>query len=664
MVKQKVEDGSDLLEQETGNHILACLSESPANAKTIRKAAQMAEAFHGILTVLFVKTENSPIFSEGEQENLRNNFHLAEDLGAQIVTVYGGSIPEQIAEYVKVSGISKVVLGRSPKKQSLWRSRDLTEQIMGLLPTVDFYVVSQEDLPSEAHSKHLIGKPVLIMEDVLKTILIFCGATGAGIWFSFKGFDEENIIMLYLLGVLLTSLSAHGPIYGLAASVGGVLLFNYLFTPPFYTFYFEDESYLITFLVMFTASFITSSLTMRIKKQAHEAVRKAHHTEILLETSQKFQQAEGKADICQEAACQIYRLLERTALVYPVQGDTLGQPLTAADQDTDMTVYLLPQERQTAHWVWQHNQPAGAGTETFRDRKCMYLPVWSHDTVFAVAAAAMDQKPNIEQFYEKSLFIAMLNECALVLEKEAVNESKKQISIQAQQEQLRANLLRAISHDLRTPLTSISGNAGILIDNGAALDEQKKMRLYIDIYEDSIWLIQLVENLLSVTRIENGSMDLHMEAELIEEIIQEALRYLERKSSEHPVHVQISDDLLMAKMDSRLIIQVLINLVDNAFKYTPAGSPISIGAKREGEWVAIQVADEGLGIPDEHKSHIFEMFYTIGNRSGDNRRSLGLGLSLCQSIINAHGGIIYISDNVPHGTIFTFTLPAEEGSIL
>lgn len=657
-------DGSGLLEQEMENHILACLSESPANAKTIRKAAHMAESFQGVLTVLFVKTESSQMFSEEEQESLRNNFRLAEDLGAQIVTVYGGSIPEQIAEYVKLSGISKVVLGRSPKKQGLWHSRNLTEQIMGLLPAVDFYVVSQEELPYKARSKHLPGKPVLILWDILKTILIFCGATGAGIWFSFNGFDEENIIMFYLLGVLLTSLSTNGLIYGLAASVGGVLIFNYLFTIPFYTFYFEDESYLITFLVMFTASFITSSLTMRIKKQAYEAVRKAHHTEILLETSQKFQQAEGMADICQEAACQIYRLLERTALVYPIQGDTLGNPLVASDPGTDMTDYLLPQERQTAYWVWQHNQPAGAGTETFRDKKCMYFPIWSHNTVFAVAAAAMDQKPNIEQLYEKSLFIAMLNECALVLEKEAVNESKKKISLQAQQEQLRANLLRAISHDLRTPLTSISGNAGILIDNGAALDEQKKMCLYIDIYEDSIWLIQLVENLLSVTRIENGSIDLHMEAELIEEIIQEALRYLERRSSEHPIHVEMSDDLLMAKMDSRLIIQVLINLVDNALKYTPTGAPISVSAKREGEWVVIQIADEGPGISDEHKSHIFEMFYTIGNRSGDNRRSLGLGLSLCQSIINAHGGIIYISDNIPHGTIFTFTLPAEEGTIL
>ena len=221
-----------------------------------------------------------------------------------------------------------------------------------------------------------------------------------------------------------------------------------------------------------------------------------------------------------------------------------------------------------------------------------------------------------------------------------------------------------ISHDLRTPLTSISGNAGILIDNGSVLDEQKKMRLYIDIYEDSIWLIQLVENLLSVTRIENGSMDLHMEAELIEEIIQEALRYLERRSLEHPVHVQLSDDLLMAKMDARLIIQVLINLVDNALKYTPSGSPISVSARQEGKWVVIQIADEGPGIPEKHKSHIFEMFYTIGNRNGDNRRSLGLGLALCQSIINAHGGTINIRDNIPHGTIFTFTLPAEEGTIL
>lgn len=262
--------------------------------------------------------------------------------------------------------------------------------------------------------------------------------------------------------------------------------------------------------------------------------------------------------------------------------------------------------------------------------------------------------------FEKNLTVAILDECGLALEKELTARAKQQIEELAHQETLRANLLRAISHDLRTPLTSISGNAGILMENGAVLDEEKRRYLYRSIYDDSMWLINLVENLLSLTRMGNGSVSLNIRPELLDEVFHEALSHLDRNAEQHHISVELEDDLLMADMDARLIVQVVINLVNNAIKYTPAGSHISLSAVRAGPFVQVEVSDDGPGIADSAKQKIFDMFYTADNSRGDGRRGLGLGLSLCRSIITAHGGEISVQDHQPHGSVFRFTLRASE----
>ena len=243
--------------------------------------------------------------------------------------------------------------------------------------------------------------------------------------------------------------------------------------------------------------------------------------------------------------------------------------------------------------------------------------------------------------------------------KEYARESA-QAAMQIEKEQLRADLLRSISHDLRTPLTSISGNASNLLSNENEFSQEIRMQIYRDIYDDSIWLIKLVENLLSVTRIEDGRMDLRMSAELMDEVIAEAMRHTDRNRDGRKIEVSSDEEFILGKMDARLIVQVVINLVDNAVKYTPEGAQIRIHTGKKDGMVVVSVSDTGPGIPDEQKSKVFDMFYTGTNRAADGRRSLGLGLGLCRSIIRAHGGEIWVSDNKPQGAVFTFTLPAEE----
>jgi two-component system sensor histidine kinase KdpD len=452
--------------------------------------------------------------------------------------------------------------------------------------------------------------------------------------------------------------------YSAISSVLSVLLFNYFFTKPHFSLQAYDPGYPVTFLIMLTASVITSTLTKRIKEQARQSAQKAHRTEVLLETSRKLQQAKNKEDILSETAHQMVKLLDRTVIFYPSHQNSLAGPMFFLKKDSPVgrQTYLGIEERAVAEWVYKNNKRAGATTNTLSAAKCLYLAVRGSGAVLAVVGVAMDRETPLEAF-EKNLLIAMLGECALALEKEEMNEAQKQISIQMQQEQLRANLLRAISHDLRTPLTSISGNAGILMGNSKVLNEAQKQGLYTDIYDDSMWLINLVENLLSITRIDNGTLNLNMQPELLEEVITEALLHINRSSEEHHIKTVLNVELLMARMDSRLIIQVIINIIDNAIKYTQPGSNIIISAKRDGQSVLVEISDDGSGISDDAKANLFNMFYTADNIRGDGRRGLGLGLSLCKSIIHAHGGTIYVKDNVPQGTVFGFTLQAEEVNV-
>ncbi|WP_433747252.1 DUF4118 domain-containing protein [Paenibacillus amylolyticus] len=649
-------------EYDSKEHIVVCLSSAASNKKVIRTAARMAAAFHGYFTAIFVETPETKELTQKNRTELRENIRLAEQMGAQIATMYGDDIAGQIAEYVKTSRVSKVVLGRSPYKKRRLANVNVVDKLTALLPNTEIYIIpyTQSFIYKPIYAKY----PKLSLADLTRTVVILGICTIIGLWFKDLNFREANIITVYILGVLLHAIVTKGRWYSTLFSVMSVLVFNYFFTEPYFSLKVYDSGYPVTFLVMLAASFITSTLTMQVREQARQSAQKAYRTEVLLETSRKLQQAKDSSAIINEMAHQMVKLLDRTVIFYSVEVDGLSTPQVFPKKEpaSDQGNYTGGNERTVAEWVLKNNKRAGATTDTFSSAKCLYHAVRGGEQVFAVAAIVMEHEEPLEVF-EKSLMIAMLGECALALEKEKLNEKQKQISIQIQQEQLRANLLRSISHDLRTPLTSISGNAGILLKNSTVLNEELKRGLYTDIYDDSMWLINLVENLLSISRIENGTLNLNFQAELIEEVISEALLHVNRNSERHIIQTELEDELMMARMDSRLIVQVLINIVDNAIKYTQDGSHIKISARRERQSIVVEISDDGPGIPEEAKARLFEMFYTVDNIHGDHRRGLGLGLSLCKSIISAHGGTIGVENAVPQGTVFYFTLKAEEVNV-
>lgn len=645
----------------TNEHILICLSSSPSNAKVIRTAARMSAAFHGTFTALFVETSTTSKLTDKNRMHLRSNLKLAEQLGAKIATVYGENVAEQIAEYAKASGVSKIVLGRSTNKKRGLPKQSFIDRLIQLAPSIDVYIIPDSYKKNNIKDKIRFKYPLITLADSLKTLIILAFATLLCLWFYQFGFSQANIITVYILGALIITVYTKGKVYSTTASLVGVLILNFFFAHPDFTFQAYDKSYPVTILITFIAVAITITLTMRTKQQSHFNAIKARSTEVLLETSQKLQRAETKDQIYRAMGTQMQKLLNQTVIIYPVSNEkTLCEPLLYENQNkTPAQSLITTSERSVAEWVLKNNKNAGATTSTFPGSKCMYFAVRGHDEVFAVVAFTMKDTPPIEA-YEKNLLISMLGEFGLVLEKDKINEVKNEIYVQAQREQLRANLLRAISHDLRTPLTSISGNAAILMGNSNLLNEDKKMLLYTDIYDDSMWLINLVENLLSVTRIEDDAININMQPELLDEVITEALQHINRKSVEYHITTNLSDDLLMAKMDSRLIVQVIINIVDNAIKYTDPGSNIDITTKKIDDKILVEISDNGTGISDEDKKKLFDMFFTANKNKGDSRRGLGLGLSLCKSIIHVHGGEISVKDNIPHGTVFSFTLQATE----
>lgn len=644
----------------TDEHILVCLSSSPSNAKIIRTAARMAKAFQGSFTALFVETPDFAVITEENKNRLRQNIRLAEQMGATIETVYGDDVAIQISEYARLSGVSKIVLGRSSTRRSLLPGRPpLTERIIQLSPNLDIYIIPDKNTPPGRPQKRTPRKTAFLASDLYKSALVFAVSTAVGILFHWLGFSEANIITAYILGVLVTAVITSQRVYSLVSSVISVLLFNFLFTEPRFTFSSYEEGYPITFLIMFVAAFLTSSLAVRIKRQARHSAEAAYRTKILLDTSQSIGNEKDSAGIVSVTCRQLVKLLDKDILYYGVQHASLAAPLLfPAHSGQDMAAYTSENEHAVATWVYRHNKRAGATTGTLGDAKCLYLSVRAENDVYGVIGIAIGHTP-LDAF-ENSILLSILGECALALKNQRSSKEREEAALLAKNEQLRANLLRSISHDLRTPLTSISGNAGILLSSEEHIDQQKRRVLYADIYDDSLWLINLVENLLSVTRIEDGVMKLRTTAELLSELIAEALRHVDRRQTEHTIRVKSADDLILVKADAKLIMQVVINLVDNAIKYTPQGSEIVIETKKENSRAVVSVSDNGGGITGEAKKHIFDMFYTASTKIGDSRRSLGLGLALCKSIITAHGGVITVRDNQPQGAVFTFALPTEE----
>lgn len=643
--------------KKTDEHILVCLSAAPSNQKIVDTAAKMANALQARFTALYVQTGTK---SEAlDKENLEEHIRYAEMLGAEIVMTHGENIPVQIAEYARLSNVTKIVIGQSNARRNHFFSKStLTEKLIEIVPDIDIHIIP-DTVKTRSYQKQpftwYVEKPSA--KDYFLTVFIFAVCTFIGLLFQKLKFTDTNIVTIYILGVLVTSIVTDGYLCSIAGSFLSVVLFRFFLTEPRMSFHTYAVGYPVTFFIMLISSVLTGALAAKLKTHAKMSAQLAFRTQVLFDTDRLMQKAQGETEILDVTCTQLIRLLNRNITAYVVENGTLSGGKLFSEEKEDTEDFLIPEEQRIARWVYENRQRAGASTQYFPQAKCLYLAIRNGNSVYGVIGIPL-QEETLDSF-EYSILLSVINECALAMENAINATEKEKNAVLAKNEQLRADLLRAISHDLRTPLCSISGNADMLLSNSNRLDEATKHQIYTDIYDDSEWLIGVVENLLSITRLNDGRLKFKFTDQLLDEVISESLRHINRKHDDYKI-VADCEELVLTRMDVRLIIQVLVNLIDNAIKYTPSGSVICIrGIKKDGK-AQISVEDDGPGIPEEMKPHIFEMFYTGKTTVMDSHRSLGLGLALCHSIIEAHNGTLILTDHDPHGCNFIFTLPLSE----
>lgn len=490
-----------------------------------------------------------------------------------------------------------------------------------------------------------------ILIGLLRLAVIVAAATLLGKGFVILGFPETNIVVIYLLAVLLTARFTSGYQYGVSSAVVSLLCFNYFFTEPYHTLSVDDPSYLITFTIMLITSLLTSALTTKEKLLTKEANEKGEESQILYMVSSRLSDAADMETVLKTAVDSISRLLSvNVGCIY------------VGKQGEAMYIQQVGEEqihRNISEPEELRGRFSNLRTESVREEDGWYYPINGSESLLGIVKIEKDV-PEEELESKKNLLHSVLENISMAMERIEVTVARIKDRENMERERERANLLRAISHDLRTPLSGIMGTSEMLID--MTKKDDRRQELLRGIYQDADWLKSLVENILSLTRLQDGKILIHKEMEAIEEVIGCAVAHIERSYPDREIQVEISDDFRLVPMDAKLIEQVITNLLDNAIKHTKKEEMITVCAAYENQTLLVIVRDEGEGIAQEDIPNLFQIFYTSKTRSADGRRGIGLGLTICETVIKAHGGTIVGRNRTDRkGAEFLFTLPVTKG---
>lgn len=489
------------------------------------------------------------------------------------------------------------------------------------------------------------------VKDIGRTVFILLAELLIGYILELAGLSNIHIFTIYVLGILITVLVTESNVCGYI-SVAGLFSFNYFFAEPVFSFRASGFGFPLTFVILLTAVFMMGTLVKKNREQVERIAVTAKRTNILLETSQMLQKAKCKEEIAEITGNRLMRILDKNIIIFQEKDGRLGDAKSYfSDRKSTWSYPISALEYETAQWAFQNRCAAGARTNYFADRKGTYMPIHTEERGYGVIGIDL-----CGDTYDVIVVKLVIGECALAYEREYYNQVREEAAVQAKNEKLRSDLLRSISHDLRTPLTGISGNAALLSSQDEILSHEKRVTLSESIWKDANWLIRMVENLLLITKREDLEKNVKMQPELLEEIISEAVECISKQYKEHQFRMDLSEEMFVVQCNAQLITQVLRNLLDNASKYTKEGTVITVTAKDLGDFAEICVRDQGSGIRKEEKPFIFDMFYTAGDKASDRGRGFGIGLTLCKAIVEIHGGTIRVEDAMPHGAALLFTL--------
>jgi len=489
----------------------------------------------------------------------------------------------------------------------------------------------------------------------ISMVIMFSLCTAISVFFKRSGSLEADIVMVYLLGIILFSYLVSSYFYSFLASVCGVLLYNFFFTEPYLTLQVYNPGYPVTFLIMFIVGSFTSMLTIRLKSQTSIIEEREQRFKTLYQIERKLLGVKSSKSLAKVSAEELREQFSADVLVqfFDDSGKTQNRYVEGKDFFND------DKERLACYETYHSANCCGNGTTLFPKGKAYYLPIIGQGGVLGVIGIAPTNSLTLTPLQIKFLD-TIAPQIAVVLERERLYEKQEETQIQIQRERLRTDMLRSISHDLRTPLTSIMGSASTIISNFATVSDDIKKEFLHNIYNDASWLNEMVENILNMTRFDEGKIALNLEQEAAEEIIADAISHVKKPASKHTINAKMPSDIVLLKVDGVLITQVLVNLLGNAINYTPDGSEVTVSVNKVENEIIFEVSDNGPGISETDLPHMFERFYSQHAKVYGIRHGTGLGLSLCKSIVEAHGGKITIYNREPHGTVVRFSLPAKE----
>jgi two-component system sensor histidine kinase KdpD len=630
--------------------LLVCIGPSPYSTQLVRAAKRMAEGLGAEWIVASVETPAQIRMPQEARDRVVQTMRLAEQLGAQTVTLSGQRMSEEILACARARNVSKIVVGKPSRP--LWK-RILIGSIVDALVQgsgeIDVYVISGERDEAIPVTPRAERRPTDWAPYGYSVAAI--AACTALAWLMFPYFALANLIMLYLIGVITVATRwGRGP--SILSSVLSVAAFDFFFVPPYLSFAVSDTQYLVTFAVMLFVALVISNLATRIRAQAEAARERERRMATLYAMSRELASTRGVRDLLAIAARHIAEVFQAKVVVLLPQTDRRLAPEGGLSAGFPMD----PSELGVGQWVYEHGQLAGQGTDTLPGAAGLYLPLVGSRGTVGVLGLRPDEPRSLQAPERLHQLETFASQTALAIERAHLAEEAQQAQVRAESERLRNSLLSSVSHDLRTPLASITGAASTLLESGAQLDSQTRQDLLEALHEEAERLNRLVQNLLEMTRLESGALQLHTEWHPVEEVVGSALGRFGKRLGQRPITTRVPQDLPLVSMDDVLIEQVLINLVDNALKYTPAESPIELTASSADGMVVVGVADRGPGLPQGDEKRIFDKFYRSGAQAV---RGAGLGLAICQGIIEAHGGRIWAENRPGGGVAFRFTLPVK-----
>jgi two-component system sensor histidine kinase KdpD len=627
--------------------IIACVGLGPHSVRVIRAAKRFADALRAEWIVATVETSAHAHLTDADRARLGETLRLAEQLGAETVTLSGSRVSDEILRYARERNVSKIVVGKP--EPGRWRrllASTIADDLIREGRETDVYVISGEESPSVPYVAPRHPRGIRWLPYLRATGIVACSTALA--WLMFSHLELSNLIMVYLLGVVLVaSRSTPGP--SILASILSVAAFDFFFVPPFLTFAVSDTQYIVTFAVMLVVALVISGLTVRIRWLAEAAGLRERRTAALFALSRELAGVRGVQTILEVATRHIVEVFRCRVLV--LMPDATG---TLAPQSLPGGFELDTTEVGVSRWVFDHNQLAGRGTATLPGAHALYLPLAASQGpigVLGVQSSDPHALETPEQLHQLETFVG---QAAMALERGMLAEQAHAAQVRAETEKLRSSLLSSVSHDLRTPLAAITGASSSLLETGDRLDPATRRELLETIGEEANRLNRLVHDLLDMSRLESGSVKARMEWHPLEEILGAALAHVAKFYPDRQILTRLPDTLPMVSVDDVLIEQVLVNLLDNAGKYSPGDTPIEVTASVEDGAIMVEVADRGPGVEPEELDHIFEKFYRSKRLRG---RGVGLGLAICRGFVEAHGGRIWAENRAAGGAAFRFTLP-------